>query len=402
MGAPKLIIGRRVREVRERSGRTQAAIAGLCAITVDYLSQIERGLKTPSVDVLWAISRELGVPLTHLLEQEDNRQAPTEPLIAPGVAAALLGYQAVLGDDAPVDAVRLRERVESAWASWQSEPARFTAAAKVLPQLIVDVEQALRASRAPGEAALRRDVLRCAADLYGLLRSYCRRAGRTDLSLMVADRALRAAEDAADPIRTATAHWNLGHILIGDGQPEAAGEVARQGVARLGHVPATRDSVAMKGALELVAVVALGRRRRHHQAREHLLSVAGPLADQAGETNAGRTVFGPTNVGLHLLSIEMEAGETGEALRVADQLIMDHVPSLERRFTFDLDVARCHFQRREDAAVLLRLIDLEAEAPQDLARSPVAREMARELVSRVRPTLRRQATGLADRIGVVC
>ncbi|CAL9402207.1 hypothetical protein SUDANB171_01479 [Streptomyces sp. enrichment culture] len=401
MAAPKLTLGRRVREVRERSGRTQAAIAGLCAITVDYLSQIERGLKTPSVDVLWAISRELGVPVAHLLE-EDARPVPAEPDIAPGVAAALLGYQAVLGVAAPVDAVQLRERVESAWASWQSEPARFTSAAGVLPQLIVDVERALRTSRAPGEAALRRDILRCAADLYGLLRSYCRRAGRADLSLMVADRALRAAEDAADPIRIATAHWNLGHILIGDGQPEAATEVARQGVERLSQAPTSGESVAMKGALELVTVVALGRRRRHHQAREHLLSVAEPLAEKAGETNVGRTVFGPTNVGLHLLSIEMEAGETSEALHVADQLIMDHVPSLERRFTFDLDIARCHFQRREDAAVLLRLIDLEAAAPEDLARSPVAREMTRELVRRVRPTLRRQATGLADRLGVLC
>ncbi|MCK1812774.1 helix-turn-helix domain-containing protein [Streptomyces sp. XM4011] len=400
--APKLTVGRRVREVRERSGRTQAAIAGLCAITVDYLSQIERGLKVPSVDVLWAISRELGVPVAHLLEQEDVRPSPAEPEIAPAVAAALLGYQTAVGGDASVDAVRLRERVESAWASWQSEPARFTAAAEVLPQLIVDVEQALRASRAPGEAAVHRDVLRCAADLYGLLRSYCRRAGRADLSLMVADRALRAAEDAEDPIRIATAHWNLGHILLGDDQPEAATEVARQGVARLSSAPTDRASVAMKGALELVTVVALGRQQRHHQAREHLLSFAEPLADQAGETNTGRTVFGPTNVGLHLLSIEMEAGETSEALRVADQLVMDHVPSLERRFTFDLDVARCHFQRREDAAVLLRLIDLEAEAPEDLARSPAAREMTRDLVRRVRPTLRRQAIGLADRIGVVC
>ncbi|WP_461020158.1 helix-turn-helix domain-containing protein [Streptomyces daliensis] len=48
MGTPKHHIGTRIRHARERNGRTQTAVAGLCGISVEYLSQIERGLKTPS------------------------------------------------------------------------------------------------------------------------------------------------------------------------------------------------------------------------------------------------------------------------------------------------------------------------------------------------------------------
>ncbi|MFC1418355.1 hypothetical protein [Streptacidiphilus cavernicola] len=44
-----------------------------------------------------------------------------------------------------------------------------------------------------------------AADLYFLLRSYLRRTGRVDMSMLAADRAMRAAEDADDPLRIAAA-----------------------------------------------------------------------------------------------------------------------------------------------------------------------------------------------------
>ncbi|WP_334666628.1 helix-turn-helix transcriptional regulator [Streptomyces cyaneofuscatus] len=69
---PRLPVGERVRDRRRRLGRTQAVLAGLCGITTDYLSQIERGLKTPSGDVLarlaaeppWAPSSETPNPST--------------------------------------------------------------------------------------------------------------------------------------------------------------------------------------------------------------------------------------------------------------------------------------------------------------------------------------------------
>ncbi|GAA3031939.1 hypothetical protein GCM10020000_06110 [Streptomyces olivoverticillatus] len=69
-------IGARIRYWRHRNGgRSQAAIAGLCGITEDYLSQIERGRKTPALDVLLALAREIGVPITALLEEQAPRHA---------------------------------------------------------------------------------------------------------------------------------------------------------------------------------------------------------------------------------------------------------------------------------------------------------------------------------------
>lgn len=317
----------------------------------------------------------------------------------PSVAQALLGY----GDSptgSPAEPGELRERVEGVWRTWQTSKNRYTEAADVLPALIADTEHALRAYKASTDSTARREVLRCAADLYGMLRSYCRRTGRIDLSLMAADRARRAAEDADDPIRLAAAHWNLGHVLLGDGQPDGATDLAAHAVEALAGLPGTSETAAMSGALELVAVTAAARRKRWWEAREHLRKNAAPLAETAGEGNAMWTVFGPTNVELHQLSIEMEAGEAEEALRIADQIDTTQLPSVERRFTFALEVARCYALRREDAAVLVHLLDMAEMAPEDLAHNQAARELVRQLLSRARPTYRKQVTALADRLGI--
>ncbi|MEU0413881.1 helix-turn-helix transcriptional regulator [Streptomyces griseorubiginosus] len=404
MISPKLPVGQKVKYYRRRNGnRTQAAVAGLCGISERYLQQIEAGQKVPSAEVLGRLAAELGVPLAALLT-EDAVEESTVPLTAaPAVARALMGYDRPRSS-AFAGPSELRERVEQAWGIWQSSKDRFTAAALVLPDLISDVEHAVRVHRTGTDALARREVLRVAADLYGLLRSYCRRAGRLDLSLMVADRAIRAAEDADDPVRIAAAQWNLGHVLLSHNEPtavEEAKDVALGAVEQLHQASMTADAKAVEGALELVAVVSDALRRHWWAARTRLEQRAAPIAEQVGEGNVQWTVFGPTNVAMHAMSIEMLAGEGSEGLRVADQIDMHGLPSRERQFTFGLELARCHDLRREDAAVIVHLLDLEEVAPEDLARSPLARNMILDLQKRVRPTFRRQVDELVQRLRLV-
>ncbi|MFD7972088.1 helix-turn-helix domain-containing protein [Streptomyces clavifer] len=400
MGLPTLPTGERIRERRTGMGRTQAAVAGLCGITTDYLSQIERGLKCPSSEVVSRLAAELKVPVGYLLG--DDQPARPAPRSTPGadVVRALLGQHL---RPASTDLVPggLRDRLEEAWRTWQTSATRFTDVETVLPDLIGAIETALRTTRrAPAE---RRDVQRLAADLYGLLRSYCRRTGRTDLSLMVTDRALRAAEEADDPLRIAVAKWNLGHALLSQpGQEDDAAYVARTAAEHLAQVlPTSPEAAAVRGALELVSVVAEARTGRAWAARDRLTTRVLPLARRSGEGNVGRTVFGPTNTMLHAVSVEMTDGDAAEGLRLADRVDTSRLPSLERQFTFGLEVARCYDLRRDDAAVLVHLLELEALAPQDLQRNPLGRTLAISLVCRARPTYRRQAAALAERLQLV-
>jgi transcriptional regulator with XRE-family HTH domain len=400
MVASDLPIGDRIRHYR--GGRRQDAIAGLVGISPDYLSQIERGLKVPSLPILYALAQELGVPAAALLSEQPPAEVEAVDTAEAAVGRALLGYGPARSVE-PLSAAVLRDRVEAAWRDWQTAGDRFTRAGQTLPALVADVEHAARAARAATDVVERRAVLRAAADLYCLLRSYLRRTGRVDLATLAADRAMRAAEDADDPLRIAAAQWNLGHVLLAAGQPGEAEELALRAAeqvaaARLPEV----ERAAMGGALQLVAVVGAARRRRWWEARERLREHAAPAARAVPDgSNVGWTVFGPTNVALHALSIDMEAGETGEALHTADAIDTSPLPSLEREFTFGLEVAACHSQRRDDAAVLLALLGLESVAPEDLARTPLARQLVLTVIRRARVMHARQAEQLAVRMGLV-
>ncbi|WP_030910146.1 helix-turn-helix domain-containing protein [Streptomyces sp. NRRL F-5126] len=397
----KLPIGARIRHYRRRHGnRSLAAVAGLCEVSERYLSMIENGKRTPSPKLLTRIAAELDVPVAALLSDEPPPKDPISLTTSPDVARALLGHTPTRAR--PVAGpTKLRDRVEDAWRIWQTSPERFSEIERVLPALIEDVEQSIRAHRGSSDSVARRDLLRVAADLYGLLRSYCRRSGRLDLSLMVADRALRAAEDADDPIRIAAAHWNLGHCLLSQvGGAQEAEEVARVAIKGLGVPGESQDAAAMKGALELVRVVAEAKNNKWWDARQRLQTAA-PLGKRVGDSNTMWTVFGPTNIHLHALSIEMLAGESAEGLRLADEVDISRLPSRERQFTFTLELARCYDLRRDDAAVFVHLLDLEELSGEDMARSAPAVDMVAGLLHRVRPTYRRQVSKLAERIGIV-
>lgn len=375
-------------------------VAGLAGISEDYLSQIERGMKTPSTTLLHSLARILGVPVAALLGEpviESGTYDP--PLRASELNAALVSYgNAIESDDRP-DLPDLRARVESAWLIWQSSPRRYSETGPLLPGIVRDVEGAVRSLRRASDAQMRREACRIAADLYFLLRTYTKRIGRTDLSLLVADRAIRAAEDADDPLRIAAAKWNLGQVLLAANESEAAEDTAIRAAEELANTGGTeQQQLALHGALWLVATIAAVRSNDPWTARDRLRRHARPAAEQAGEGNAFWTVFGPINVGLHAVSIEMETGEAAEALRLADEIELGQCPSVERRATFSLEIARCYEQRREDTGVLLHLLDAEREAPEDMRYNALARDLVRGLMRRARPTMASQVRGLASRI----
>lgn len=57
-------IGERLRFYRQGRGKTQAVVAGLAGVSEDYVSQIERGAKTPTIGLLHKFARILGVQVS--------------------------------------------------------------------------------------------------------------------------------------------------------------------------------------------------------------------------------------------------------------------------------------------------------------------------------------------------
>lgn len=67
------VIGDTLREERLRQGRTLSEIAEEAAVSLPYLSEIERGRKDVSSDVLHAVHHALGLELDEVLERAAER-----------------------------------------------------------------------------------------------------------------------------------------------------------------------------------------------------------------------------------------------------------------------------------------------------------------------------------------
>ena len=77
------VYGHLLRRLRTRQGRTLAEVAGRAGISIAYLSEVERGLKEPSSEVLEAVCIALGSSITGLVGA-----AHRELTALPGAATA--------------------------------------------------------------------------------------------------------------------------------------------------------------------------------------------------------------------------------------------------------------------------------------------------------------------------
>lgn len=69
MSLLRRVIGAVLRRERQRQGRTLREVALAAGVSVPYLSEVERGRKEASSEVLAAICRALGIHLSDLLEE---------------------------------------------------------------------------------------------------------------------------------------------------------------------------------------------------------------------------------------------------------------------------------------------------------------------------------------------
>ncbi len=60
------VVGEELREERHRQERTLADVAEESGVSTQYLSEVERGLKEPSSEILGAVSGALGLRLVDL------------------------------------------------------------------------------------------------------------------------------------------------------------------------------------------------------------------------------------------------------------------------------------------------------------------------------------------------
>lgn len=72
-----IALGRVIARARTEAGISQETLANSAGLHATYVSQLERGLKSPTVRVLLALASALNLPASGLLDQVESKLAAT-------------------------------------------------------------------------------------------------------------------------------------------------------------------------------------------------------------------------------------------------------------------------------------------------------------------------------------
>ena len=287
---------------------------------------------------------------------------------------------------------QLRQRVDYLWLAF--EAADYEVLGRALPAVLRDGQRSHAALRDAASA-------RVLAETYQITASTARKLGEFDLAWIAGDRGLAVAEEAADPLLTATGAYRVANALLAMGRVDAAYALNVSIAGRLEPNLQTRPT-SVYGTMLLQAAIASARRGDNRGSRD-LIREAYEVGERVGPTrNDYHTAFGPVNVGIHRVSTLVELGEGGTAVEAAAVVPREDLGQLprERRANHLVDVARGYSQwgRREQA--LATLLDAEQLAPAEVRCRPMARATITDLVHRSRGTTPPLLRELAARAGV--
>lgn len=68
----QIALGKRIKAAREKAGMTQEDLAAAVDYSVDHMSVVERGIKSPKLEKLVAIANILGIGTDELLQDSLN------------------------------------------------------------------------------------------------------------------------------------------------------------------------------------------------------------------------------------------------------------------------------------------------------------------------------------------
>lgn len=90
-------LGDVLRDYRQRQGRTLREVSSDARVSLGYLSEVERGQKEASSELLHSICRALNVPMSHVLrvvaDRIDLAEGHTPPMIRKAQAARAAGIR---------------------------------------------------------------------------------------------------------------------------------------------------------------------------------------------------------------------------------------------------------------------------------------------------------------------
>ncbi|WP_327109013.1 helix-turn-helix domain-containing protein [Nonomuraea glycinis] len=391
-------LGRRIAQERKRRGLSQVELARLVDRSVAWISQVERGVrKVDRMSVLEKVAETLDLPLSELAAEAPVVAATNDEV--PGTAGLRLvlsgahSLKAMLHAAPAPSTQQLKSRVDHAWEL--THESRYDDLADLLRGLVPTLENAVRSAPAERQA----ELFELLATTYQTCSASLAKLGEPEAAWIAADRAIGAAERAGNPLMMAAGAFRLGFVFLRARHFDQAEETARTASEALRPLADQRKPEAMSlwGGLTLQRALASAQLNQADTAYDHLAE-AREMAERLGDgRNDYNTEFGPANVALHEVSIAIELGDAGHALRVG-AMIETATLSHERRARLYVDLARAHAQRRQIDEAVTALLEAEAITPEQLRNHRVVHQLVSDLLT-MRDPASPELRGLAARVG---
>jgi transcriptional regulator with XRE-family HTH domain len=270
----------------------------------------------------------------------------------------------------------------------------YAGAARLVPDLLRDLHAA--SSGPDGQAALR---LLC--DVAFIASSIVRNLGHPADAWLGAERCRDAAEATEDPVLLGYAAYARASAASACGSFRRSLTLAGKAVDDLQPHGAMHGAMEMLGSLRLVCAYA-GRGLKRLDDSRAWAGEAADLADRTGETNTMGLYFGPTNVNIWRIGIEVDGADPARAVDIARSTNPATITAGFRQVFYYADAARAYARLRgKDREAIRYLLTAERIAPQHLHTSPVAQETTRALLEHSRQQAGgTQLRGLCERMQV--
>jgi transcriptional regulator with XRE-family HTH domain len=253
----------------------------------------------------------------------------------------------------------------------------YAGAARLLPDLLRDLHAA-----AAGPD--RRSALRQLCEISFIASSVLRNLGHPAEAWLGAERCRAAAEAAEDPVLLGYAAMARATAAAACGSFTRSGTLAERAVDALRPHVSAPGGIEVLGSLQLVCAYATRGAKRLEDSRSWA-GEAAELAGRTGETTTMGLFFGPTNVGIWRIGIEVDGGDPAMAAQIARSTNPAAIPGSFRQVFYYADAARAYARLRgRDRDAIRYLLTAERIAPQHVHSSAYAQETTRALLDRSR------------------
>jgi transcriptional regulator with XRE-family HTH domain len=380
-----MTIGERIRTRRLLRGWSMRHAASRAGISHATWSRIERGRQAADnrfilADIAAALECSpadlAGVPVP-----ADDRAAMAAQASVYGIRQALVDIDLSERPVRPAPPVPDLARTVALVDSLR-QACDYAGAAGLIPDLLRDLHAA---SSGPDRLA----ALRLLCDVTFIASSIVRNLGHPAEAWLAGERCRDAAEATEDPVRLGYAAHARASAASACGSFDRSRTLASRAVDELQPYVSMPGGPEMLGSLLLVCAYASRGLKRLDDSREWA-GEAAALAGRTGETGTLGLFFGPTNVNIWRIGIEVDGGDPARAVDIARSTNPATIAAGFRQVFYYADAARALARLRgRDREAIRYLLTAERLAPQHVHTSPLAQETTRALLERSR----RQAGG---------